>query len=167
MCKGMKLCLVCGIGNGPRSLLCKACNSVFMRKSTNDIKYIGAGKGRKICPCGAVVGARKRECECGHKFDFKPSSKPAKAKQQASVKWQDLAPGDVIKVSKGPYWRDLNGVKHSMGHKGRYTVKRLESNGILATNGYGYAFIYMGPKEHMKDTNIHRRPHKLMKMKVK
>ena len=56
-----------------------------IRLTTTKIQEANMPKGKKICPeCEKEHGARKRECECGHKFGAKAKQeRPAKGVKQA------------------------------------------------------------------------------------
>ena len=130
-------------------------------------------KGKKICDnCGLAVGVRTRQCpECGHKFSFAVKSKESKRhKIIRNFNWKELQPGDIIKVSGGPYYLLSNMERSSMGERGKYRVIGLDKNGILAwsvgKNG-GFCHIYMGKDDQCRDTLVYRKKHKISKLKQK
>jgi len=50
-------------------------------------------KGKKLCPaCGKEHGARKRECECGHKFGQRAKQEGQKVKQSTHPLGQKYIP---------------------------------------------------------------------------
>lgn len=147
-------------------------------------------KGEKFCVCGKGCGCRTLKCPaCGHDFGIKekiekPVIKPKaatpivanqfapkkikrrkrKAKQE-KVDWRTLDVGDKIKVLSGGGQRCITGDGQSipMGYKGKFLVKGVRPDGILAYSGSegGFCFIHMGPKRVI-DSGILLRPHKIV-----
>lgn len=192
MAKGFKTCKACGLAVGPRSIKCKGCGEAFKQRGNQENKTIPQpvepvfsdgiiseakmvlGRGRKSCDsCGHITGPRSKDCpKCHTKFMFKPKSKEAtETRIEKSVKWRDLVRGDVVRISKGPYWEDGEGNRIGMGHKGRFKViRQIDDNGFLAfANSGGFAYIYMGPKkpnERISDKYM-LRPHRILRMRKK
>lgn len=133
--RGQKLCKGCNTINGVRSFNCKSCGNAFVMKS------------------GPKVGVIKK-----HKIK--------KFRKQLVEDYNTLLPGDLIKViqGSGPYHTDVEGVQHSIGPKGKFRVKSILPNGIMAASDYGaQEFLYMGPV--MKSPTVEtvtRAPHKLI-----
>ena len=155
-------------------------------------------RGTKTCPsCNRSVGPRTKTCECGHNFAFKDKNevtpsvmglpvKITKKKRRRRKKsiyekgdnfdWRTLQPGDRIKViqGSGPVW-NIGEKQINMGYKGRFLVKELDDNGILATNiskgfvhSVGYCHIWMGPEQKSPiDPSLIKIPHKIKKMRPK
>ena len=126
-------------------------------------------RGQKICPsCLTATGPRAYKCanpNCNHIFAFKPTSKEKKnTKIIDKVNWRELLPGDKIKVRGGSYYVS-HGEFIPMGAKGKFTVCKVEHNGILGYSGEGgYGFIYMGPDKQSKETGVWHTKHKIIKM---
>lgn len=133
-------------------------------------------RGQKMCRnCNTINGVRSFTCKsCGHAFVMKSSPKHGGIKKTKIKKFRKqpvddhttLLPGDLIKVVQGtgPYHTDSEGVKHSIGNKGKYRVKSVVSNGVMVSSDYGcQEFLYMGPvmQSPTVDT-ITRAPHKVI-----
>lgn len=144
-------------------------------------------KGQKTCKCGAVCGCRTLVCpSCGTDFGIKQKAikpvvkvapavtinkfAPKKIKRrkkciQEKVDWRTLDVGDTIKVLSGGGQRCITGDGQSipMGYKGKFKVRGVRSDGILAYSGSegGFCFIHMGPKRVI-DSGILLRPHKIV-----
>ena len=105
-----------------------------------------AGKGRKVCPqCDAVTGVRAYNCKaCNYPF---PMKKPRKGRRKVRVdNFKDLQKGDKIKVvgSSGPYYTDDSGMRHYLVDRGKYTVLKTDSKGVIAIGEHGFSYLYMG-----------------------
>ena len=136
--RGQKMCRNCNTINGVRSFNCKSCNHAFVMKS------------------GPKDGTFKKK-------------KIKKFRKQMVEDYTTLLPGDIIKVVQGtgPYHTDHEGVKHSIGNKGKYRVKSILSNGVMVCSDYGcQEFLYMGPvmPSPTVDT-VTRAPHKVILLK--
>jgi hypothetical protein len=150
-------------------------------------------KGQKSCPnpsCKAICGCRTLVCpSCGADFGIKEKvqkpqpivvAKPKpipkqsvtkvvklkrrKKRKQEKIDWRTLDVGDRIKVLSGGGQRHISGdVNIPMGYKGKFLVKGIRPDGILAYSGNegGYCFIHMGPKRVI-DSGILLRPHKIL-----
>lgn len=116
----------------------------------------------KTCPkCREEAALRTRACNCGYEFPFKNKHKKSRAKLK------DLRPGDRIKVSGGPYYLTEKGDKIRIGYRGQFVVLEVCENYVVASGrgkNAGEAIIYMGKKEFIRDTSIHREPHKIYKL---
>ena len=58
-----------------------------------------------------------------------------------------------------------------MGAKGKYIVKEITSHGIDAWSisnygAYRYEFVYMGKSDYCEKLNIHRQPHRIIKINI-
>ena len=129
-------------------------------------------KGSKTCPsCGEGNGPRAYACKnCNKPFSFKAKSKEHKnTKVVQKVNWRELQPGDRIKVNGGPYF--VIGAKFvPMGYRGRFVVKGVDNNGILAyglDKHTGFAHIFMGRDIQNKETGVWKTKHKIVKLESK
>ncbi len=105
-------------------------------------------KGRKVCPeCDTIAGVRTYNCKtCNYEF---PMKKPRKGRRKILVEnHRDLKSGDKIKVvgSSGPYYEDNDGMRHYLVDRGKYTVVKTDSTGVLAIGSHGYGYLYMGKR---------------------
>lgn len=132
-----------------------------MRKGT----LINMPRGIKTCQdCGETTGPRTKKCKkCGYVFHIK---KGASKRRGKSCDWRKLSPGDLIRVIQGT-GPTFNGRQEdlNMGYKGKFTVAWLDNDGIHAFRKSNHAFIYMGKSKKVKDTGIHRMPHKILLVK--
>ena len=147
MAKGEKFCSACGKGCGCRTLKCPACGHDFGIKQKTEAPVIKAA---------TPIIANK----------FAPKKiKRRKKRIQEKVDWRTLDVGDKIKVLSGGGQRHIGGDGASipMGYKGKFLVKGVRPDGILAYSGSegGFCFIHMGPKRVI-DSGILLRPHKIL-----
>ena len=135
-------------------------------------------RGQKRCKsCKSINASRQRICiNCNKSFHVK--NKPIKNEIKD---WQNLEPGEAFRVvnGTGPYYvlnRDCGegqiGDRLFTGAKGRYIVKEITDTGIDAWSvtkfgTSGYAFVYMGKPDYCEKLNIHRRPHRIVKVNIK
>jgi len=86
--------------------------------------------------------------------------------KEKKVDWTTLEKGDRIKVIKGsgPYYI-MNKNKIPIGDYGVFTVKSVDPVGIFVYNKYGNSFLYMGKIKFNDQTNVVRRPYKIVKLK--
>ena len=134
-------------------------------------------RGQKRCKsCKHINAARQRICvKCGKTFQIK--NRPIKNEIKD---WKSLQPGEAFRVvnGTGPYYvlaRDCGegakGDRIFMGAKGKYRVKEIADHGIhawsIASRGNYYEFVYMGKDGYLQDLNIHRRAHRIIKIKYK
>ena len=135
-------------------------------------------RGQKRCKaCKHVNAARQRICvKCGKTFQIK--NRPIKNEVKD---WRSLQPGEAFRVvnGTGPYYvlkRDCGegraGDRLFMGAKGKYIVKEISSNGIVAWSisnygAYRYEFVYMGTPNYCEKLNIYRQPHRIIKINIK
>lgn len=124
-------------------------------------------KGKKSCEqCGTLTGPRAYMCpECNHPFVFAVQSKEKRTTRLIkNFNWKELQVGDTIKSTGGPYY--VKGCDFiPMGYRGKYTVVRLDEEGIIAysTKG-GYCHIYMGRDKQCPETKIWKTKHRLAKV---
>lgn len=129
-------------------------------------------KGNKTCKhCGEINGARAYSCKkCNTSFDIKTKSgiKLNKTSKRVIKNWKELNSEDCIKVisGSGPYYFE-DGVKDCVGHSGKFIIKDIKDDGIIAygisKKNSGYVYIYMGPKtESPAVPNLIRAPHKII-----
>ena len=135
-------------------------------------------RGQKLCKkCKQITAARQRICKwCDHEFVL--TNKKIKGE---ITNWKDLKRGDIFRVvnGTGPYYV-LNrscgegeaGDRLFMGAIGKYIVKGITDTGIDAWNvtklgTSGYTFVYMGKPDYCEKLNIHRRPHRIVKINIK
>ena len=130
-------------------------------------------RGQKLCTkCRAINAARQRVCtQCEAKFKLKHT--PLK---NEVLDWHSLQGGESFRVinGTGPYYqvaRDCGegnkGDRLRMGGKGKYVVYSLSRDGINAHGPCGYEFIYMGKNKFDEELNIHRSPHRIVKINPK
>ena len=136
-------------------------------------------RGQKLCKnCQAINAARQRVCiEC--KKTFKLKNTPIKNEIKD---WKSLQKGDIFRVinGTGSYYvlkRDCSegqvGEKLLIGSKGKYIVKGIEDNGICAWSisppgsFSSHEFVYMGKDMFCEDLSIHKRAHRIVKIKHK
>ena len=125
-------------------------------------------KGKKTCSnCGQESGPRTYMCpNCNSSFAFKPKSKEQKnTKIIRNFNWRELAPGDRIKVTGGPYF--VSGSNFvPMGYRGKFNVIKLDNQGIVAYSSKGgFCHIYMGKDFQCPETRIWKTKHRLIKLK--
>ena len=159
--RGQKSCLNCQTVTGPRTFVCKNCNTAFpiaAKRSDKSREIISAsparkqkpvsvtksGKERKRCKecshCGSRNnGARSAKCtDCSKPFIFKlPQLRKENREERTdpNFDWKTLQPGDRIKVIQGygPYWKSLGESDDTpMGYYGKFIVKFVDDNGIHA-----------------------------------
>lgn len=135
-------------------------------------------RGQKRCKsCKHINASRQRACiNCGKIFQIKNKTIRNEIKD-----WQNLEPGEAFRVvnGTGPYYilnRDCGegqvGDRLFMGAKGRYIVKEITGTGIEAWRiskfgSCGYQFVYMGKPSYCETLNIHRQPHRIIKINIK
>lgn len=128
-------------------------------------------KGCKTCSsCGYCTGPRAYACpKCHAPFAFKVQTKEQKnTKIIKNINWKELMPGDRIKVNGGPYYMNRDQEFVPMGYRGKYTVQKLDNNGIVAySDKGGFCHIYMGPDIQCNETKIWKTKHRLIKLKTK
>lgn len=141
------------------------------------------GRGQKTCKnCQASTGPRAFKCpKCGQAFEFKServlSVPSAPGVVEKAVDWKTLQRGERFKVvaGSGPYWpakKDVEGAEDiNMGYHGKFTVKSVLPNGILAygnkqEGAWATCFIYMGETKE-SESGLMRAPHKILKLKPK
>lgn len=122
----------------------------------------------KVCSsCGEKCGPRSRKCKkCDASFAFKVKKKKVAVSKKIED-WQELQPGDQIKVSGGPVWIGRDSIETSMGYNGTYSVIELDTNGILARGidkFSGFCHIWMG-EEKISPAGIIKRPHRVFKLR--
>ena len=152
MAKGEKFCPACNKGCGCRSLKCPACGHDF---GIIDRKIATGGKPGTIHVVSSTTTNK-----------FAPKKiKRRKKRIQEKVDWRTLDVGDKIKVLSGGGQRHIGGDGSNipMGYKGKFIVKGVRPDGILAYSGNegGFCFIHMGPKRQI-DEGILLRPHKIL-----
>lgn len=144
--KGKKTCPSCNAVCGCRTLACPSCKADF---GIADRKIGGIKNPETIVAVKSIKKRRKR----------KP--KPER------IDWKELDVGDTIKVLSGGGQRHISneGESIAMGYKGKFTVKGIRPDGILAYSGSegGFCFIHMGPKRQI-DAGILLRPHKIVRI---
>jgi|DEB19_MinimDraft_3_1074340.scaffolds.fasta_scaffold110443_1 hypothetical protein len=98
--------------------------------------------------------------------------KPPKKRAQVVTNWNDLIPGDRVRVvsGNGTYYIDETGERQYLVDRGVYIVYNKTHNGlqVYGENGGGYSFLYMGPE--MRSTlcdDLFRAPHKLIKLRAR
>ena len=109
-------------------------------------------------------------------------SEPVKSKRRRKRKkaesklikcnWKELQSGDIIKVpiGYGPYYVDrLTNEKINLNYFGYFKVYKLFDNAVGAypynnKKFHGFCTIYMGKNMISNETNIHREPHKILKL---
>lgn len=135
-------------------------------------------RGQKLCKqCKSINAARQRVCTmCKATFQLK--NKPIKNEIKD---WESLQKGDTFRVvnGTGPYYilkRDCaegqKGEKLFIGSKGKYIVKGIENNGIHAWSisppgSFNHEFVYMGKNMFCEELNLHKRAHRIIKIKYK
>lgn len=130
-------------------------------------------KGSKTCPnCNTGNGPRAYACKnCNQPFSFKAKSKEAKnTKVVQKVNWRELQAGERIRVGGGPYFVASGGKFVPMGYRGRFVVRGVDNNGILAyglDKHTGFAHIYMGRDTQNKETQVWKTRHRLVKLESK
>lgn len=126
----------------------------------------------KTCPrCNITCGVRTIICKsCKFVFQTAKCTKKKCCKSTIpQVKWNQLQPGDVIKViiGSGPYFKTEEDNIY-MGEHGTFKVKDIDDKGIHAfpnkVGRYRHCYIYMGPKEISK-YGTHLAPHKIKRIK--
>lgn len=127
-------------------------------------------RGQKTCkPCGHKTGPRSKKCpKCGERFLFAPKIHKTDKAKRAAINWRELVKGDVIKTRGGPYWITGDGRRIPMGYSGTFYVQKVTENGIEAygtKKETGFCYIYMG--ERTVVGNMRRRPHKILKLRVR
>lgn len=128
-------------------------------------------RGQKECQsCGNLTGPRAYSCpKCSATFLFKAQTKEQKTtKLIKNVDWKMLVQGDRIKVNGGPYFVNKSNEYVPMGYRGKFTVQKIDNDGILAYSSKGgFCYIYMGPDKQDSETKIFKTKHKLIKLKKK
>jgi len=135
-------------------------------------------RGQKRCKqCKSINAARQRICIiCKTPFQLKNTPIKNEIKD-----WQNLQKGDTFRVinGTGSYYiikRDCSegqvGEKLLIGSKGKYIVKDIEDNGIHAWSisppgSFSHEFVYMGQDMFCEELNIHKRAHRIVKIKYK
>ena len=133
-------------------------------------------RGQKLCKnCQTINAARQRICiECKKPFQLKNTPIKNEIKD-----WKSLQKGDAFRVinGTGSYYilkRDCSegqeGDKLFIGSKGKYIVKGIEYNGIRAcsispSGSFSHEFVYMGKNMFCKELSIHKRAHRIVKIK--
>ena len=133
-------------------------------------------RGQKLCKkCNNINAARQRICTVCKKL-FQLKNTPIK---NEITNWKNLQDGDTFRVinGTGSYYilkRDCGegreGDKLFIGSKGKYIVKGIEHNGIRAWSvsppgSFNYEFVYMGKDMFCEELNIHKRAHRIIKIK--
>lgn len=103
-------------------------------------------RGRKACKeCGVINGVRAYVCKhCGEEFKMK---KHRKRSHKIPVEnFRDLKEGDLIRVvgGSGPYHTSEDGERTYFIDRGKYTVVKIEKDGIQARGNAGMCYLYMG-----------------------
>ena len=134
-------------------------------------------RGQKLCKqCKSINAARQRICiECKKPFQLKNTPIKNEIKD-----WKNLQKGDAFRVinGTGPYYiltrncsEGEKGDRIFMGAKGKYIVKEISEYGIHAwsktSRGSYYEFVYMGKDRYEQALNIHKRAHRIIKIKYK
>ena len=133
-------------------------------------------RGQKRCKkCQAINAARQRVCiNCNQTFQVKNT--PIKNEIRD---WKSLQQGDAFRVvnGTGPYYvltRNCSdgeaGDKLFIGCKGKYIVKEVKENGMhawsVSPQGISsHEFVYMGEDGFCEQLNLHKRAHRLVKIK--
>ena len=134
-------------------------------------------RGQKLCKqCKGINAARQRICiVCKKPFQLKNTPIKNEIKD-----WKSLQKGDTFRVinGTGPYFvSKINcdegeiGDRILMGAKGKYIVKAVGEYGIhawgITSRGSYYEFVYMGKDEFRESLGIHKRAHRIIKIKYK
>lgn len=123
------------------------------------------GKGKKLCCCKKVVGARTQKCpHCSHVFQY-VKVKDIRKKRLIKVNWKDLKRGDRIRVYKtgASYFENDRGAMCDLHRNGEYVVKSLTKDGIKCFDDKGFTFVYMGrPKQNR--AGFFSEPHQIRKV---
>ena len=128
-----------------------------------------AKPGQKACSsCDELNGVRAFECKnCGTEFKMKKARRGHKKKHVED--FTTLQKGDLIRVvgGSGNYWVAENGDKHYFTDRGKYIVRYIEKDGIMATGPQGGTdFLYMGKLTRSPLlNNMWRSPHKIILLK--
>ena len=128
-----------------------------------------ARPGQKVCSsCDELNGVRAFECKnCGTEFKMKKARRGHKKKHIED--YTTLKKGDLIRVvgGSGNYWVADNGDKHYFTDRGKYIVRRIEGEGIVATGPQGgLDFLYMGKLKRSPLLDcVWRSPHKIILLK--
>jgi len=127
-------------------------------------------KGKKTCDkCGTLTGPRAYICpQCNSPFVFAIKSKEKKnTRVIRDFNWKELQPGEIIKVTGGPYYVK-SGEFIPMGYRGKFKVVNVDKNGIVAYGERGgYCHIYMGGDFQNPITGVWKTKHRLLKLKRK
>jgi hypothetical protein len=156
---------VCRCGNkvGVRANTCSKCKFIFrksIKQARPKIEKVAKfyQKGMKKCKCGLFIKKRLMECPSCHTiFDL-----------HKHINWKELQRGNTIKVRGGPFWKTKDGTRLPMGYKGKFKVRKIEDDAILAIglSGFnGFVYLYMGDKKISK-YGTHLRPHKITGVKL-
>ena len=126
-------------------------------------------RGQKLCSnCQTINGVRSYECkQCGTKFKMKRQRLGPKNKQVEDH--TTLCRGDLIRVvgGSGSYYEDKEGDKHYFTDRGKYTVREIHKDYILAIGPYGTTCLYLGQKRRSRLLDsMWDAPHKIMLLKV-
>lgn len=182
-----KECPLCKLQVHVKKSSCQCGFQFYEKKVASDKNVSKIGRStsnapQKLCPkCNNKCHTKSSKCQCGHSFynaKFKPEEIKSKPEvgEKVNNSWKSLVPGDIIKSVNGygPYWENPNnGEKTYMGSYGRFRVKEIASNGIMAISHSKdshnqFEFIYMGEHTQSKlSENMYRSPHKLFKLKGK
>ena len=135
-------------------------------------------RGQKRCKkCQAINAARQRVCiSCNQTFQVKNT--PIKNEIRD---WRNLQQGDAFRGvnGTGPYYvltRNCSegevGDRLFIGCKGKYVVEELKENGMhawsVSSQGISsHEFVYMGEDGFCEKLNLHKRAHRLVKIKHK
>jgi hypothetical protein len=135
-------------------------------------------RGQKRCKkCQAINAARQRVCiSCNQTFQLKNTPIKNEIKD-----WKNLQQGDTFRIvnGTGSYYiltRNCSegeaGDKLFMGSKGKYIVQEVMENGIHAWSisspgNRSHEFVYMGKDDFCEKLSLHRRAHRLVKIKHK
>ena len=126
-------------------------------------------RGQKLCSnCKTINGVRSYECkQCGNKFKMKRGRVGPKNKRVEDH--TTLHKGDLIRVvgGSGSYYLDKLGDKHYFTDRGKYTVREIHKDYILANGSYGSSYLYMGKKRRSKLLDcLWDAPHKIMLLRA-
>lgn len=103
-------------------------------------------RGQKTCSsCNTINGVRSFECkQCGAQFKMKKLKRGLK---RILIKDHTiLQKGDTIRVigGSGPYYEDATGERTYFVERGKYSVDKVDANGIFAFSEGGFDYLYMG-----------------------
>jgi hypothetical protein len=80
----------------------------------------------------------------------------------------ELRPGDVVRVSQGPYWLTKEQKRINMGHSGKGVYIRSEdATSVWIKLDQRTELIYIGPEYISDITGMVMRPHKITKVRKK